>query len=359
MKEKHIFSGFELSCLTVNLIIYKSFTDIPRRFLEGAGASCFLSALISAGIAYLVIWFLPVIYRETKLSDIFSSSETKLPKGITSLFATSCAIYLILSASRAILGVSTFAGMSAYPLAPFAFIALYFGISAIISSLRGLDGIIRAHSIIVPFCIVMTLVLLIAIFREADVINLFPVFGNGVYKTLETAVFNVSYYFDFILLFLLFPYIKNDGYYVKTIRISGAVGILISLFIMLSLNLILPYPVSGEIKYPLYQIMKSVYFGRFFQRIDAFYLLSASLSGMAYISFSIFLSSYVLKKAFFLSANRPLVPAITILSLLLALMGQKDIFTLKSTILNITELITCLIIILVPFLKLSKRGNRE
>ncbi len=353
MKEKHIFSGFELSCLTVNLIIYKSFTDIPRRFLEGAGASSFLSALISAGVAYLVIWFLPVLYRETKLSDIFSPEETKFPKGITSLFAVTVAVYLILSASRGILGVSTFAGMSAYPLAPFAFIALYFGVSAIISSIRGLDGIIRAHSIIVPFCIAATLVLLVAIFREADVINLFPIFGNGVYKTLETAVFNVSYYFDFILLFLLFPYIKNDGLYVRTIRISGAVGILLSLFIILSANLILPYPVSGEIKYPLYQIMKSVYFGRFFQRIDAFYLLSASLSGMAYISFSIFLCSYVLKKAFFLSANRPLVPIITILSLLLALMGQKD------TILNITELITCLIIILVPFLKLSKRGDEE
>ena len=359
MREKHNFSGFELSALTVNLIIYKSFTDIPRRFLEGAGASAFLSALISAGIAYLVIWFLPVVYRETKLSDIFSPSETKLPKGITSVFAIVCATYLILSASRGILGVSTFAGMSAYSLAPFVFIALYFGVSAIASSVRGLDGIIRAHSIIVPFCIVMTLVLLIAIFREADVINLFPGFGNGVYKTLKTAVFNVSYYFDFILLFLLFPYIKNDGYYVKTIRISGAVGILVSLFIMLSANLILPYPVSGEIKYPLYQIMKSVYFGRFFQRIDAFYLLSVSLSGMAYISFSIFLASYVLKKAFSLSANRPLVPAIALLSLLFALMGQKDIFPYQNTALNITELITCLIIILVPFLKLSKRGDEE
>lgn len=354
MKEKHIFSGFELSCLTINLIIYKSFSDIPRRFLEGAGASCFLSALISAGIAYLVIWFLPVIYRETKFSDVLSPEDANLPKWICSMFAISCAIYLILSASRSIMGVSTFAGMSAYPLAPFVFIAFYFTVSAIVSSFRGLDGIIRAHSIIVPFCVVMTLVLLIAIFREADVTNLFPVFGNGVYNTLKTAVFNVSYYFDFILLFLLFPYIKNDGYYVRTIRISGAVGILINLFIMLSANLILPYPVSGEIKYPLYQIMKSVYFGRFFQRIDAFYLLSASLSGMAYISFSIFLCSYVLKKAFFLSANRPLVPLVAILSLLFALLGQN-----KSTVLNITELITCLIIILVPFLKLSKREDKK
>lgn len=358
MREKHIFSGFELSCLTVNLIIYKSFTDIPRRFLEGAGASSFLSALISAGIAYLVIWFLPVIYRETKLSDIFSPAETKLPKGICSLFAVTIAVYLILSASRAILGVSTFAGMSAYPLAPFVFIAIYFTFSAIASSFRGLDGIIRAHSIIVPFCVAATLVLLVAIFREAEVGNLFPVFGNGVYNTLKTAVFNVSYYFDFILLFLLFPYIKNDGYYVKTIRISGAVGILINLFVMLSANLILPYPVSGEIKYPLYQIMKSVYFGRFFQRIDAFYLLSASLSGMAYISFNIFLCSYVLKKAFFLSANRPLVPLIAILSLLFALMGQRNVFS-QRTVLNITELVTCLIIILMPFLKLLKRGDEE
>ena len=351
MNEKHTFSGFELSCLTINLIIYKSFTNFPGRFSEGAGASAFLSALLSAVLIYAVIWFLPVIYRETKTSDVLSLDK----KGISSAFSVVVAIYLLLSSSRAIFGVSEFAGISAYPSAPFVFLTLFFGVAAIISSVRGLDGIIRAHSIIVPFCVLMILVLLFAIFRTADITNLLPLFGNGVYATLKTSAVNLSYYFDFALLFLLFPYINNKEDYVKTIRISGGIGLAVSLFVMLSLNLILPYPVSGEVRYPLYQIIKSVYFGRFFQRIDAFYLLAVSLSGMAYISCSVFLCSYILKKAFFLSANRPLMPVLSVTSMLLALGSFKS----QDVLLNITELITILIIIIVPFLKFFRKEDEK
>lgn len=358
MNEKYNFGSFELSALTINLIIYKSFTSLPKQFLTGAGSAAFLSALISGLVSYVFIWFLPVIYRETKTSNIIELSEKYISKGFSVIVGIIISASLFFSASQALEGVGVFSLISAYPTAPFMFIALFFMTAAVFAVRRGMNAVIRVHSIIVPFCVFMTAILLPAIFRSADTNNLFPLFGNGISRVFSTAFLNISYYFDFFLIFLINPYYKNRKSDIRIIRISGAVGILINLFIILSANLILPYPISSEIKYPLYQIMKTVYFGRFFQRIDALYLFSISLSAMAYISFTVFLITYILKRVFSLSASRPLATIVSLCIIFFASVIYKNIFSFIPFVQRILEIITFLLITILPFIKLNTRDGR-
>ena len=355
MNEKYKFGGFELASLTVNLIIYKSFTDIPRRFLEGGGSAAFLSALISGAAAYLIIWFLPVIYNETKTESIFELLEKRFSKAVSALAGLVISAYIILSAANALEGIAVFSIISAYPSAPFVYIGLFFAVAAVLATLRGMNGIIRVHSLIVPFCVVITLVLLPSVFKSADINNLFPVMGKGTFVVFKTAFSNISYYLDFILIFLINPFYKNGKGHTKIIRLSGAAGILVNLFIILCANLILPQPVSSAIKFPLYQLMKTVYFGRFFQRIDAIYLFSVSLSAMEFISFSVFLVSNIFKKVFSLNAGRPLAPTVSASVLLLSLIIYKNTFPSIKALTGIFEAAAVLLIALIPFFSLKNR----
>jgi len=357
LNSKYKFGGFELSALTVNLIIYKSFTDIPRRFLYEAGSAAFLSALISGVISFLFIWFLPLMYKETAASDIFEIAEKYISKTFAEIMGLIISVYLIFSAAVALEGVGFFSIISAYPKAPFIFIGVFFASAALLAVLRGMNGVIRVHSVIVPFVVFMTIILLPAIFRFADFNNLFPLFGRGINSVFSSAFKNISYYFDFILIFLINPFHCKSRDYTRTIRISGGAGILINLFIILSANLILPYPMSSEIKFPLYQIIKSVYFGRFLQRIDGIYLLSTALSGMAFISFAVFLICYVLKKSFSLSKSRPLTPTVTLAVLFLSLLIYKNIFPKILIINDIFSILSVLFIIIIPFFGLKEDKN--
>lgn len=355
MKERYAVGRRELSCLIINLIIYKVFTDAPRRFLE-AGTSAFLAAVISAVISYAVIWFLPCLYKRAGVKNIFELLKNKpaacLTCGLVIIF------WLTLSSADALEALVTFCKITAFPSAPFAFVAAFFVLALAAAVLRGMDAVVRPHSIIVPFCIFMILLMLSAVIGRFDVTNLTPVLGKGVKNTFSTAVKNLPYFFDYVLIFLINPFLKEDESLVKTVRISGAVGILVNLLIILSVNLVIPYPASSEIEFPVYQIMKNVYFGRFFQRIDALYLLSVSLSGMAYLSFAVFLMTYSFEKIFCLEKSRIFTWSFAFIVLFLAMLDYKGNTELIYKLLMIFEAAAIALIILVPAFCAKRREKK-
>lgn len=355
MKEKYLTGKWELSCLIINLIIYKVFTDAPRRFLD-AGNSAFLAAVISALVAYGVIWFIPVIYEKTGSKNIFELLEKK---GVASAVSGIVIfVWLALSASYALEALVTFSKIAAFPSAPFVFIALFFIAGMIAAVLRGMEGCIRPHGLIVPFCVFIILFMLSSVVRYFDITNLTPVFGKSGKNTILTAFKNLPYFFDFILVFLINPFLKDGGKLSRTVRISGALGILVNLLIILSANLLITYPAGNDIEFPVYQIMKSVWFGRFFQRIDALYLLSVSLSGMAYISFVSFLMTYSFKKAFKQRISRPFVWSFGFIVLFLAMLIHKGENANIYKFLMLSEGAGILLLILIPLICIVRREKK-
>ena len=345
MKKRYLTGKWELSCLIINLIIYKSFTDAPRRFMA-AGSAAFLSAFISAVITYLFIWFLPCLYKKTGVKNIFELLEKK--RYATLAAGIIITVYLVFSSAHALEALVTFSKIAAFPSAPFAFIAIFFVAAFAAAVSRGMESCIRPHAFIVPFCIFMIVLMLSAVVRYFDATNLLPVLGKGTANTLYTSVKNLPYFFDFVLVFLINPFVEDEKSFKHTVRIAGAVGIGINLLIILSANLIIPYPASEEIEFPVYQIMKNVYFGRFFQRIDAAYLLSVALSGMAYLSFAAFLMTYTFKQAFGLSKNRPFVWSFAFIILFLSLLIHKKAIGNFYNLLLIFETAAAALIILTP-----------
>jgi len=321
-----------------------------------SGTSAFLAAVISGIIAYAVIWFLPVIYKKAGVKNIFDLLEKK-PK-IALLTGLVVVVWLALSASHALEAIVTFSKLAAFPSAPFVFVAVFFVLAFAAAVLRGMESAVRPHALIVTFYIFMILFMLSSVVRYFDLTNLLPVLGKGAKETIYTAVKNLSYFFDFVIIFLINPFLKEEESFVRTVRVSGAVGILVNLLIILSANLLLPYPVSEQIEFPVYQIMKNVYIGRFFQRIDAVYLLSVSLSGMGYLSFTAFLMTYVFKKAFKIENNRPFVWSFSFIVLFIAMLIHKRNSAYLYNLLMVFETAGIILIILIPALFMKKEVKK-
>lgn len=323
-EQKYKFGGLELGGLVVNLIISKSLTNMPKSFLEGAGSAAFLSALLTGAAAYLFIWFLPILYRKAG-ADIITLCKKRLPMGFVFFVLAVTVGYAVVSAADVLSGICTFSLISAYPSAPFMFVALFFSVAAVAAVFRGMNGIIRANSFMAISFSAVTLVFLFfaAGSGSADVTNLFPVMGRGLNSVLKTAVCNLAYYADVILIFLISPFF-DDKKSVSVIRASGAIGILINLFVIFCANAIIPFPSSTDVALPLYQLMKRVYMGRFLQRVDAVYLFFAALSAMGSVAFSVFIASYALKEVLGLDALRPLAPIVSLTVLMTSLLIYRN-----------------------------------
>ena len=125
-------------------------------------------------------------------------------------------------------------------------------------------------------------------------------------------------YSDIILLFLVNPFCSSADDLKKTAVGVSALGVAINVFFILTLAAVIPYPVSRGMQYPVYQLLKTVYYGRFFQRIDALYMLAVVLSGMLYLSFVLFLLTYIMKKSFGTSRTRVFGAPFVLIILLLA-----------------------------------------
>lgn len=350
MKEKYLTGKKEIFFLIINLIFFKSFANGPKSILRECGSSAFLSGAAAALICLAVAAVLGALYEKTDCRNIFELSKKYISPLFSSALQIIIILYLALSLSIALKETVNFASLAAFETAPFAFIALFFAVAAFFSVKRGMEAIVRAIEIIMPFSLAVTLIMLFSTAKEWDASNLFPLFGYGFGKTAVSAIKSTPYYLDFILIFLINPFFETRENLKKTVFSAVLFGTAINLLTLLTVNLILPYQTMPDIDFPVYQIMKTVYFGRFMQRIDAFYLLAFSLSAMSYISFGVFLMNYLLKGALGLSKNRPSSASFALIILFGAMLAEKGILNVSDTALFIFELLVFIIIFLMPLL---------
>ena len=283
---KELIKNKETFFVLINLIVYKSYLSFPGKFIRDGASGGALTSLLGAVISYILICALISVYKKTEEENVIDILNNRLFKGGGETFGILVIIYLIISASFCLYEVVSFSEVSAYPKAPFMFIALFFIISGGVSSLCGIKAVKRVHVTIVPFSIFIMGIMTFFAFRSFDVDNLFPILGNGGKNLFFSGLKNISYYLDFVILFFINPF-KEENISVKGLKFSAATGIIINFLVVLIINLVIPYEVSGEISFPVYQLVKNVYPGRFFQRMDAFYLIAAALSAMGYLAYVI------------------------------------------------------------------------
>lgn len=314
MKDRFVLKKWELTGLLINLIVFKIFTGDIKCFMNSSN-SAFLSTFFACLVFYGVFWFLPVIYEKLTAAKLF----LKLKKNslVRFIFGMALIVFLVFSFKKYLLEFANFFNIAAFPSAPFTFIAAFFIVCAFISSIKGMDAVIKPNSLIAFQIILFVAVSLLAVLKFSDITNLFPVFGKGIKETVMTGIDGLWFFLDVLPVAFVFGFYENKKELKKTVRCAGLTGVLILLAVVLFSNLIIPPDIISKIQFPFYQIVQNVYFGRFFQRIDSFYIIVLTLSALSYLSFNLFLMSYIFKKIFNLRNMRVLNLSFVLIVLLL------------------------------------------
>ena len=126
--------------------------------------------------------------------------------------------------------------------------------------------------------------------------NLYPVLGNGVNQIFFNGLSNIYAFSGITLLFFILPYLKKKEDYRK-ISILGITISSILLFLS-AISILLSFPISAitEESLSFYWLVRTINFGRFFQRIDSIYILMWIICVLSFVSINLFFVTLTLKK---------------------------------------------------------------
>lgn len=325
----------ELGTLALNLLSYKLFTGMPRVYFTEAGCAAYLAAILSVLFFIIILILVLRIYQRLDANNITDAAERVF--GAFGRYAACAfvAVYICLSFVYALREFSGLVRFLAFPTAPAWFVSAFFAVAVLAACKCGINTVIRAHSLIVPAAIGVTLFMLASVLRFAETESLFPFLGNGVSKILGGGLKGVSAYSDIILLFLVNPFAADSATLKRSAAKAAAVAVVLNILFVIICTAVIPFRTLSESAYPICLLLKEVYYGRFFQRIDALYMLTASLCGMLYLSFSAVCLTYTIKQAFGMKDKSPLaapmVSALYLASLADSVFGVRGTYNAAYT----------------------------
>lgn len=349
MKNKFLLGKKELSCTLINLIIVKMLFVYPRIMVINSGNAAWIQCLYVSAISFLLYYICIKLYEKIGKISIMEACEQiggkflKITVGIiiTAILISNIAINIRLlpESIKTVL----------LPLTPIELLFIVFIIAVSLGAFFGIYSICRIHALFIPVIIICLGILFLFIVPNADINNLFPIFGLGTYNLFVTGLDSLSIFSDILVLFIIMPFCENfsvakkSGY---TAMISGSV---ISFLIVLLYVLVYSYPTSTEFIFPSYQMTRLIKIGDFFQRVEAFFEYIWAILMLLYSTAYLFIICHIWKETFNLKYYRELIlPFIIIIGGISFIPGTlMELYKLSEIVARITPSISFFIPILI------------
>ena len=347
--------GFvESVSLTLIVIISHILLNLPNEILGSTASSGPLNVIYISVLAVIVFLIFNKLFSPFKGKDILDVAEFvggNILKKVVSIIYT---LYIIFIAGILLLNFANTLKTIYLQDMPTELICLVFILIALIANQFGFKSVTITNAIILPFIIVAILIIFFALFSRFVPERFFPLLGYGA---------NNTFAFGEILLLFLMRSNYNDPKDSKKIGLTSIIfsGILLFLSIT-SLLLIFPFATGGEGILSIYMITRSIQFGTFFQRVDAFFILIWVLTFFSYISVLLAFGLKITNKN--VKAEKSNVPAFLIgLGIFIVTLIPQNIAQIRFAE-NVIYKYSCLIIVfamsfvimLLGYLKKRKKG---
>ncbi len=314
---------FALSCLTINCIIIKIFTDLPIMLLNDAGSGAVTALWLSAVIGIIII-SIAYMFRSGITSLITRKSTARLFACLVFAYFVCLDIYFLYKTVDAV-------HSTIYHNMPILLILIIMIIGMLYIGMRNIYSITRLHSICVPVIVLGIIAVVLSGFKYTDPLNAAPILGSG-----PVSVFSVSlkHLFAFSevtvpVLMILFSSCKksdrnqNSGFS-KVILISAIAGILIYSAVLTILFLTIPSSSYSEIGLPLHYMSKFSAAGRLNVRTDAIYTLALTAAAVLYTGSTLYIIIESLKK---IGITKKFSPRCTTVGTLAAVFGAMSLLS--------------------------------
>ncbi len=359
--DKIAFGKWETVTLLVDLICTKSILYYVRMLNQHAATAGWILSLYLSIVIIIVFAVLMLLYKKFEGKDIIEISETaggKPLKIIIGLIITAMLFFFAMSVMREFTEEMRTISL---PKSPLFFVMMFFIVGAALGSFLGIEAIVRYHAIMIPIISVAVVLIIIGIIPHMDITNIYPILGSGPKSIFVDGLPKISVYGELIILFLLPPFIREY----KSCRASGFIALIISSLTLgiaaFTYTMVVPYPENLQPFLPIYQMTKLINYGRFFQRIEAVFVLIWAMAVLLYVTTVFYFMIYAFSKAMGLRYIRPLILPFTLILFSVSFIpsGLSDVVQFKEMIMNNVLWIALFVAVGLIFAVASLRSKKK
>ncbi len=282
--------------LVVTIMINHIILNLPKALLDSCGSATLLNIVFVTAIALCIVYLISRLLKHFPSMDVLDISEFLGGKLLKNIIGILFMIYFLLAASTFLRSFCESVKIIYFPRTPVFLLILLFVIGIILTNRLGMQSIVRANLIFVPAVLFSIIFIFVANMDNFTIQRMFPLFGNGISTTFFSGISNLFAFGGISLLYFIPPNLKDSKEFKKVAITSILLSGIWLLFSIATLLFIFPSIITTDEILPLYLASRFIEFGRFFQRLDAVFLLIWIISIMSYLSTLLALVTNIFRK---------------------------------------------------------------
>ena len=295
MSESKI-GSFEAIALVFTVMVNHVVLNLPKSIIASTSSGSIINVIFISIVALLIVFIISKLLERFPNLDILDISEFLGGKWLKNITGILFLAYFLFTVSIILRSFSEGLKIIFFPRSTVAIIIILFLLTIVITNRLGFNAIIRSNLFMMPIFLFTIFFIFFANIGNFTLERSLPLLGNGLYTTLFSGLSNLFAFSGICYLYFIPPYLKDSKSQKRVGLISIGLSAICLLISVATLLFIAPSVITTEEVFPLYLASRNIQFGRFFQRLDAVFLLIWIISLTAYLSISFFFATKVFQK---------------------------------------------------------------
>lgn len=295
---------------TALLTIYTStdvFLSYPSRVAEQTAEGAWMVPLLSAMIAASVFWVVQLCMLRFSQTGLITVLWERVSPVAGMVVALAGATFFLVQTALVMREFTETVVTTVLPSTPAAVVTILFLVVVMNYAYKGIEGMTRVAILLSVVMLGGLALLLILPLTWFDPSLLSPVMGKGVGPIVLSALTNTSMFIPPFVLSILQPSVRNQKHVLRIGLVSSLLtGAIISVVLIVFIGTF-AVAVTGKIPFPMYQLARLIYVGRFVQRLESLFVFLWSAAAVIKMGLGLWLTAYLYARAFKMPLYRPLV----------------------------------------------------
>ena len=283
------------------------FMTFPRSLVELAGPAAWLTPLPGLLLALLQVFFIWLLLKPHPGKTIVEITGDVLGQVAGTLVNI---IYIVFFLSVGITFTRIFSEamiIAALPRTPVSVISIGFIITAMLGAYVGVEALARSARVTYPFVLGGIVLLLTSLYPFFNINNIFPLLGIGPYQVFVQGGLFTGVISEALIAAVIINSFASGKLYAPAVARGVLMGFAYLIILELAFVLVLHWRTASESTLPFYRLSSLIYLGRFFQRIEAIFIIIWGYIVMIKISITLYAASIALAGTLKLSDYRPFI----------------------------------------------------
>jgi len=287
--------------------IARIFLPYPSYLAEIGGSAAWMTPLGGLVIALAGVYIVSLLLKKSPDNTIIEVTEDAFGPVIGIVLNLVTIAFFMAVSSLFVREFSEALIIAALHNTPISVISVSYMVVGLLGAYLGIEAMARTARLTYLYVLGGIAVLLTALIPQWNIHDLFPLFGNGPLQVFGLGTYSTAAVTEIILAAVLVQAMGGADKYGSIGYRSMLIAFALLMTLMATLVLTLGRQTSIESTLPFYKLSRNIYLGRFFQRVEAIFIIIWSVIGGLKIALTLYGASVSLARTLKLPDYRPLI----------------------------------------------------